>query len=139
LIALLDTNVVSELFKPQPNPNVIAFYDSLAPDAIFLSVMTIGEISKGIERLEEGSKRRELLEWRNTIERDYAIRILPIDSEVAQIWGEITAQAKKLHVDLPVVDGLIAATALRHGMHVITRNTKDFEITKALTINPWQG
>lgn len=137
MITLLDTNVVSEIYKPRPNPAVLAFYDSLPENAILISVMTLGEISKGIERLDAGQRRSQLIIWRNTIEENYAERILPVDAEVAEVWGELTARARKQHVDLPVVDGLIAATAIRHGLHVVTRNVDDFKITGTLLFNPW--
>jgi toxin FitB len=106
---------------------------------LFVSVLSIGEIAKGIALLPESHKRRTLQQWLETMERFYGDRLLPVDLETSRIWGEITAAAKKGGRTVPVGDGLIAATARRHGLHVMTRNTADFESTGVLLLNPFSA
>jgi predicted nucleic acid-binding protein len=108
------------------------------PKAQHLSVITIGEIAKGIALLVNGKKKKALATWLVGLEVQFADRIVPVDIETARIWGEMTARAQKSGVVIPAADGLLAATALRHGLHVITRNTKHFEASGALIIDPWQ-
>ena len=134
---LLDTCVLSELYKPIPLESVKTAVDSLLDNDIYISVITLGEISKGISLLSESRRKRDLLVWFNNIENVYAERVLQIDSEIAAIWGKITAIAQKKGFILGAADGLIAATALRHGLHLMTRNVKDFEVTGVLLLNPW--
>jgi toxin FitB len=136
---LLDTNVISELEKSTCEPLVKAAVSDLHPNAIFLSVVTVGEITSGLHRLEPGPKKASLTKWLTSVEHEYEERILPIDVEVARIWGELTAQAAKRKSSIPASDGLIAATALRHGLHVMTRNADHFRESGALVINPWRG
>jgi hypothetical protein len=108
-------------------------------EALFVSVISIGEILKGISLLRDGSRRRALEAWLKTLEHDYGDRLLSIDLETSRLWGELTAAAQKAGRVVHATDGLIAATALRHGLHVMTRNTADFEPTGVLLLNPWQG
>ena len=109
----------------------------MTSEEIFVSVISIGEIVKGIELLEAGRRKRELLSWIRNLELNYADRLLSVDLEVVRIWGEITAVAQKQGITIPVCDGLIASTARRHGLHLMTRNTADFEYTGVMLINPW--
>ncbi|MDJ0693017.1 MAG: type II toxin-antitoxin system VapC family toxin [Mastigocoleus sp. MO_167.B18] len=134
---LLDTCVLSELYKPIPLESVKNAVNSLLDNDIYISVITLGEISKGISLLSESRCKRDLSVWFNNIEHIYAERVLQIDSEIAAIWGEITAIAQKKGFILAAADGLIAATALRHGLYLMTRNVKDFEVTGVLLLNPW--
>ena len=97
----------------------------------------MGEILNGIVRLKESRRKRELLTWLHSIEAHHADRILAADLETCRIWGEITANARSQGQTIPAVDGLIAATALRHRLHVATRNLSDFKPTGVLVINPW--
>ena len=124
---LLDTCVLSELRKDHCHKNVRRTIEEYSDDCIFLSVITIGEITKGIELLEESQRKSELQHWLQTIERYYSDRILAIELEIVRIWGEITATAQKTGKIIAASDGLIAATALRHGLHIVTRNICDFE------------
>lgn len=110
---------------------------SISEDDLFLSVVTYGEIVKGIALLDEGRRKRELRQWIGDLAAHYDERILPVDRETAVSWGEITARARRSGVQIPPSDGLIAATALRHGLHLMTRNTRDFEATGVLVIDPW--
>ena len=136
---LLDTCVLSELRRPKPDPAVRRALDSLADEDVFVSVISVGEISKGIALLRESPKKGALRGWLETLERHYADRLLPIDLETSRIWGELTAAAQKGGRAVPATDGLIAATALRHGLRLMTRNTTDFEPTGVLLLNPWEA
>lgn len=134
---LLDTCVLSELYKSEPLQVVQDSVNSLPDDALYLSVITLGEISKGIALLPESRRKCDLSAWLVQIDHTYAERVLSIDAETAIIWGEITAVAQNQGIVLPATDGLIAATALKHGLHLMTRNVKDFRHTGVLLLNPW--
>lgn len=136
---LLDTCVLSEIRHAKGDPAVKGVVAALDADALFISVLSIGEIAKGIARLEAGSRKRELEAWLQAVERYHAPRILPVDLEAARIWGGLSAAAQKTGNPLPAVDGLIAATAIRHGLYVMTRNVDDFKATGVLLLNPWKG
>jgi len=139
LRVLLDTCALSELRRPEPNDAVLRAIDALASEDLFVSVLSIGEIAKGIAVLKESKNRRALQSWLQTLERQYADRLLPIDLETSRIWGELTAAAQKMGRTIPATDGLIAATARRHGLHIMTRNIGDFEPAGLLVLNPWAG
>jgi toxin FitB len=134
---LLDTCVLSELRRPRGQPGVRAAVYGLADEDLFVSVLSVGEITQGTELLREGAQRRALEAWLATLEAHYADRLLAIDAEICRVWGEITAAAQKRGRTLHAIDGLIAATAVRHGLHVMTRNTADFAPSGVLLINPW--
>ncbi len=135
---LLDTCVLSEIRKAHGNRGVRRAVDEVSDDDLFVSVISIGEIAKGIERLDDGRRKRALQSWLQTLERDYASGILPVDREAAHIWGELTAAAQRRGKIVASNDGLIAATARRHGLHIMARNISDFEPTGAILINPWE-
>jgi toxin FitB len=134
---LLDTCVLSELQKADGSPSVSAFVASLSAKSLFVSVITIGEIAKGIGQLPEGRKKESLAAWFRNLSTLYEDRILGIDQETAEIWGELSAMAHRQGHSLPAADGLIAATAQRHGLHVATRDTTDFAAAGVMIINPW--
>jgi toxin FitB len=136
--ALLDSCVLTELGKDNGNPTVKSAVADIATANLYLSVLTVGEIAKGIALLRAGRKKTSLGTWLTRVENQYADRILGIDAETARLWGELTARAQRSGIIIPSVDGLLAATALRHGLHVMTRNTKHFEASGALIIDPWQ-
>jgi hypothetical protein len=126
---LIDTCIVSELRKPHIDHHL---KDALTPfqdSDLFLSVITIGEIAKGITLLNESQKKKDLTNWLNALEHQYSDRILPINREITFLWGEMTARAQRNGYTIPASDGLIAATALSNGLHLLTRNTKDFKET----------
>ena len=136
--ALLDTCVLSELNREGGGAEPVRqAVSELADEAIYVSVVSLGEIAKGVALLDAGARQRALSSWLNGLEVDFADRLLSVDSETARIWGELTARAQRQGRTVHVGDGLIAATALRHGLHVMTRNVRDFEPTGALVINPW--
>lgn len=136
---LLDTCTLSELQKPEGLAAVREFVRSFPEDSIFLSSISIGEIAKGIALLDDGKRKQHLLAWLNGLESGYQQRILDVTPEVARIWGEVTAKARQSGFQVAVGDGLIAATALCHGLHVVTRNVRDFEPTGVLLTNPWES
>jgi predicted nucleic acid-binding protein len=137
---LLDTNVISELLKPRPEPKVTTWLDSTDEELIFLSVLTIGEIRKGINLHPDALRRAKLESFlASQVQARFERRILPVDSAIAERWGLLTAKAKteKGHT-LPVIDGLFAATAQHHNLTLVTRNTRDVEPTGVQLFNPWQ-
>lgn len=133
---LLDTNVISELVSTKPNSNVTAWIEEIPINSFFLSVLTLGEIRKGIEKVKHGKRKKKLLIW---LEHDligmFEERILTITAPVADRWGRLQYQVTRT---LPAIDSLIAATALHYDMSLVTRNTEDFSDCPGLeVINPW--
>jgi predicted nucleic acid-binding protein len=134
---LLDTNVVSELRKASCHPNVRAWFDSVRGRDKYLSVLVIGELTRGIERVSLRNDHRQaadLQDWVNSIAQQFSSRIAPISMDVALTWGRLLA-----HHSVPHVDGLLAATALQHGWIFVTRNTKDVERTGVRLLNPFEA
>jgi predicted nucleic acid-binding protein len=136
---LLDTNVVSELMKPRPSRRVADWVVSTPEELLYLSVITIGEVRKGIDLLDDDEpKRAALLSW---LDRDlrvrFAGRLLTFDDAVAERWGHLEALAKKQRLTLPTIDAQLAATALHLGLTFVTRNTADIRPTGVPVFNPW--
>jgi predicted nucleic acid-binding protein len=133
---LLDTNVVSEIIKAEPNPNVVAWFKSLNMSMFFLSVLTLGEIRKGVEKLPDSKKRQFITNWLEMhLPQAFLGRIVDIDSAICDKWGFISAKST-----IPAVDGLIAASALVHNHKLVTRNLKDFINIPGLELfNPWDA
>lgn len=131
---LLDTNVVSELRKRSPAPGVAAWFETAQPSELFLSCLTIGEIRLGIERLrrKDEVQARAIEQWLTGLRTLYRDRIVGIDAGVAEVWGRINAT-----MTMPVVDGLLAATALAEDWTIVTRNTTDFASSGVRLLNPW--
>lgn len=134
---LLDTNVVSELQKPGGNPRVKAFAERRTSD-LHLSVITLGEILYGVSLLDHGRRRRELERYYAALDEIFGERILPISSEIAELWAKLRAGHRGIGRVLPLADGLIAATAIVHDLTLWTRNTSDFGETGARLFNPWE-
>ena len=135
---LLDTNVISELVKPKPNPMVTRWVDATDESLLCLSVLTLGEIRKGISSLPDAPRRVALETWLDyDLVLRFADRILVIDQAVADRWGRLAAKAFARKSPLPVIDGLLAATALQHNLTLVTRNTKDVAVTEVAVFNPW--
>jgi len=132
---LLDTNIVSELIKPRPEPAVIQWMDHTHEELLYLSVLTIGEIRKGIISHADAVRRARLEAWLSSdLIIRFAGRILPIDTDVAQRWGRIRALAAR---PLPVIDSLLAATAQQRNLTLVTRNEEDVRGTGVSVFNPW--
>jgi len=136
---VLDTNVISELISKQPNKEVVEWLDHLDPNRIYLSVITIGEIRKGIEKLPPSKRREAVKEW---LEADLLLRfqgrILEITTDVMLIWGELTGRLEKEGRPITAIDSLIAAIALQGDYCLVTRNERDFQHTGVRIINPWK-
>jgi toxin FitB len=137
---LLDTNCISELVSPRPEPRVLEWMGATDESLLYLSVLTVGEIRKGMAGLPQGKRRTQLETWLDVdLPVRFAKRILAIDSGVADRWGWITAQAKSRGKTLPVIDSLLAATALHHNLTVVSRNMSDFVETQVPVLNPWEA
>jgi toxin FitB len=135
---ILDTNVISELVAAQPNAKVIAWIGSLDPDQVYLSVIAIGELKKGIEKLPNSKRKKILDQW---LHEDLLARfedhLLTIDAETMLIWGKLTAQLEAKGRPISAIDSLLAATAMRWHFTFVTRNTTHFVQTGISLINPW--
>jgi len=135
---LLDTCVLSELIKKNPSPKVIKWVSTIDENNLFLSVLTIGEIHKGIEKLYESNKKDKLHQWLNyDLKERFRNRIIDFDHKTATVWGQIQAHSELSGKAMPAIDGQIAATGISYDLTVVTRNTKDMEISGAILHNPW--
>ncbi len=131
---LLDTNVISELRRPTPNSGVASWFKEATGEDLFLSVLVVGEIRQGIERLRvrDPEQARSYEQWLDSLQRDFRDRLLPVSVAVGDAWGRLNAPAP-----LPVVDSLLAATALVHGLIFVTRDTSKLEGAGVPLLNPW--
>ncbi|MFZ2956909.1 MAG: type II toxin-antitoxin system VapC family toxin [Candidatus Ozemobacteraceae bacterium] len=135
---LIDTCVVSELVKPHPNKMLLNWMNITPSDRLFLSVITIGEIRKGLTKIPNSKRKDSLTEWLNTLIEDYQDRILPIDLTVAENWGEMLGLAEKMGMPMSSMDSLIAAVARANNLVLVTRNESDFKASNIPIINPWK-
>lgn len=132
---LVDTNVLSELTRPKPAPSVVGWFEDVADETLHLSVLTLGELRRGVEKLPPGKRREKLRYWlEHELSAWFGERLLPIDAGVADTWGRLQTTSGRT---LPAVDSLLAATALHHHLRLVTRNTVDFDVSGLETINPW--
>jgi len=135
---LIDTCCISELVKKKPNPNVVKWFAHQDELSMYLSVITFGELRKGIEKLPDSKRKKELNRWvKEDLNQRFKNRVLNITIEEVNKWGEILATAEKSGFSLPAIDSLIAATAKVHDLSVVTRNTQDMEGSGVDVINPW--
>ena len=135
---LLDTCVISELIKKSPNENVISWLKNQDEANLYLSVLTFGEIQKGIEKATDERRKNKLIIWlEEDLQQRFKGRIIPIDQNVAMKWGEIQGITEKLGKKMPSIDGLIAVSALVYHCTVVTRNTSDMENSTVELFNPW--
>lgn len=136
---LLDTCVISELVAKQPNPRVLEWIDTVDADGVFISVITVGEIIKGIEKLPNSKRRQELSDW---LENELLIRfqdnLIELDVNILIQWGRLNARLEISGQRAPAIDSLIAATALEHDLILVTRNESDFTGTGVEILNPWE-
>jgi predicted nucleic acid-binding protein len=135
---LLDTCVLSELIKKDPNRKFLTWVSTRPKNALFISAITVAEIWQGIRSLPAGTQRDQLTKWFSGLKSEFSSHVVPIDFEVAIEYGDLQGSAKLRGKPFPVLDCLIAATALCHRMVVITRNVKDFDRTGAEVFNPWE-
>lgn len=134
---LLDTNVASEMVKLKPHPGVVRWVTDADEALLYLSVITFGEIRKGIASQSDARRRAPLESWLAGLAARFSERILPLDLAVADRWGHITGVCKAKGVTIPVIDGLLAATALHYDLIFVTRNVKDVQGTGVETLDPW--
>ncbi|KLL11346.1 MULTISPECIES: type II toxin-antitoxin system VapC family toxin [Protofrankia] len=135
---LLDTNVLSERARPRPDPALVRWIDELDEDRAFISVLSLAEIRRGIERLSAGNRRTHLAAWLDAdLVPRFADRILTVDIPIADAWGMLMADGDRNGRPVPVIDGFLAATATAHDLALATRNTRDFAHLGIPLINPW--
>ena len=136
---LVDTNILSQLTKPTPAPQVEAFLRQ-SKDRVFVSVFSIGEIQKGIASLPASNRRAALEDWLdNEIMPWLGDRVLPVTLSIAERWGDLSSQLKAKGRPRPVVDAVIAATAFKHDLVLMTRNVRDYEDLGITILNPWEA
>jgi predicted nucleic acid-binding protein len=135
---LLDTCVISELVKSAPNRKVVAWLNERPSEALFLCVITIGEVRKGLTKLPDSSKKERLTLWLNTLLEEYKERILCIDLMVCENWGVLQGDAEKVGTPMSTIDSLLAATTYTYNLTLVTRNESDFSPSNIPVINPWK-
>jgi predicted nucleic acid-binding protein len=135
---LLDTNVVSEWMKPQPNAGLVEWLKNVDEDRVFISVVTLTEIRYGIERMAAGSRRKKLEEWlQHELPMRFEERILPVDEAVADLSGRVAARSDAAGRPMGAIDVFLAATAEAYQLTLVTRNQSDFKAALKTTLNPW--
>jgi toxin FitB len=134
---LLDTCTISEFVVKQPDPKVLDWFTNQPPETVYLSVITIGEITKGIQKLPLSRRQTELEAWLEEVLVEFQQRIFGVDLATMVLWGELTGRLEPQGRMLPTLDSLIAAIALQHDLAVVTRNEKDFAGTGVAVFNPW--
>lgn len=135
---LLDTCVISEMMKPQPNPSVVEWFSEIPDEEVYLSAVTIGELCEGFQKLPPSYRRTAFERWfRIYVEDAFASRILPYDKEAAKRWADIMARTSAEGHPRPAIDTMIVAIADLHGMIVVTRNERDMRYTGVPLLNPF--
>ena len=137
---ILDTCVISELIKKDPDKNVIKWISGIDENALFITSITVGEIIKGIERLKDGKRKNDLIGWINTdLKERFKNRIIPFDTESATVWGKVQATTELKGKPLPAIDGIIASIGIANNMVIATRNISDMEESGVVLYDPWDG
>lgn len=137
---LLDTNCISELVRPKPEPRVMEWMDAADEGLLYLSVLTLGEIRKRVAGLTQGKRRAHLETWLEVdLQTRFSGRIVPVDSAIADRWGLLAAESKRKGKALAIIDGLLAATAIHHNLTIVSRNASDFTGTPVQVLNPWEA
>lgn len=132
---LVDTNVMSELMRQKPNDKVIKWFSHVQSESLFISVLTLGELRKGVNKLSKSSRKARLENWlSHEIPVWFEDRIISIDLEVAECWGKLLGDIDRT---IPAIDSLLAATAIHFDMQIVSRNEKDFHDLEVMTFNPW--
>ena len=134
---LLDTCILSEPFKRQPNPQVLAWLRSVDQSTLYTPALVLGEMSKGVAKMPVSARREMLEKWLADYRRFYSDNIVAFDADVAMTWGELVGRLQLAGISLPVIDSQIAATAICRGMTLVTRNVRDMQATGVLVINPF--
>lgn len=137
---LLDTNCISELVRSKPEPRVLEWMEAANESLLYLSVLTLGEIRKGVAGVPQSRRRTQLETWLELdLQARFSGRILPINAPIADRWGLLAAEAKRKGRALSAIDGLLAATALHHNLTLVSRNVSDFAATQVPILNPWEA
>lgn len=134
---LINTNCISELMRVSPDQRVVRWFSSVNEESLYLSVLTIGEIRKGIANIPSGKRREILSTWLDSLKERFAGRIVPVNDLVAEHWGHLSADAERKGTPVGVIDGLIAATAIEYDFTVVSRNIDDFSHVPVSVLNPW--
>ncbi len=136
---LLDTYTISEFARPVPDPRLLAWLESQPESSLYTSAVVLGELARGVARLEEGSKKRRLNAWlHGDLPARFADRVLGVTAEIALSWGRISGEVSGRGITVSMADGLIGATAIIHSLTVVTRNVGNIAATGALVLNPWE-
>lgn len=137
---LVDTNVVSEWVKPRPDPRIVQWFAEVDEDRVYLSVVTLGELRYGVERLPSGTRKQRLDEWvRHDLPLRFEGRVLSVDARIADAWGAIVARREQAGKPIAAMDALVAATADVHDLTLVTRNISDFQATTRMLFDPWSS
>jgi len=136
-VILLDTCVISEALRPKPSSQVMAWLESLPENRVFIPVIVLGELRKGVDRLDRGTRRAALDLWLEQLQERFRRRILDVDQETALSWGALNARLEREGHRMPAIDSLIAACALRHNALLATRNSADYAPSGVELVNPW--
>ena len=135
---LIDTCAVSEMHRKRPNRGVVQFFEQMSQSILFLSVITLGELTRGVAMLHQPAERAAIAQWYAAMRTRFQSNLLNVDETTAEIWGQLSGEAQLNGRAFHVTDGLIAATAIRHELAVVTRNERDFAGTGAAIVNPWR-
>ena len=134
---LIDTNAISELLRARPERRVTEWFDRAAPESLHISVLSLGELRKGVESLPAGARRERIGAWLEVeLPAWFEDRVLPIDAGVADLWGRLLGRIGR---PVAAVDSLIAATALKHRLRLVTRNVEDFRFPGLEVVDPWRA
>ncbi len=134
---LLDTCIISETKQKRPSEKVLEWLDAQDESKLYLNVLTLGEIKKGITRLESSRKRAELEKWLEQLQARFSRRILPLSEKTFLVWGKMYGEFERKGIVRPAFDSLLEATALEHDMIFVTRNVKNFHHSQVTILNPW--
>jgi predicted nucleic acid-binding protein len=134
---LLDTCVLSELVKPQPEPRVMAWINERKEAELHVAAMTLAELQRGVARLPVSRRKSELAEWLDKLNIGFAGRVLSFTAETAAYWGEMCARVEAKGCTMAAFDSIIAATAIERGLVLVTRNERDFAMAPIVVVNPW--
>ncbi len=134
---LLDTNVISEAKQKRPSKRVLAWLDAQDESNLYLSVLTVGEIKKGIARLDSSKKKATLERWLEQLRSRFSRRVLPLTEKTFLVWGKMYGEFELKGIIRPAFDSLLEATALEHDLIFVTRNVKNFQNSQVTILNPW--
>ncbi len=134
---LIDTCVISELVRPKPEARVLEWFSEIPDDELVISTLTLGELWYGISLLKNGRKKNDLIKWYTRFSATFKDSTLPVTNAISVRWGTERARLRGMGIHLPVIDGLIAATAIEYGYTLVTRNTADYLAIGVLLFNPW--